>query len=93
MTVLGVFFLTVMIFPVYWMVNSSLQAGSGAATGDFFPIHATLDGYATAISEQGRNFVTSLVIALGTVVLTLVIATPAGPASAPPAPRCSSWCC
>ncbi|MEV5497321.1 carbohydrate ABC transporter permease [Nonomuraea fuscirosea] len=77
MTVLGVFFLTVMIFPVYWMVNSSLQAGSGAATSDFFPVHATFEGYATALTEQGGNFVTSLLIALGTVALTLVIATPA----------------
>ncbi|MFI6732455.1 carbohydrate ABC transporter permease [Nonomuraea sp. NPDC050451] len=77
MTVLGVVFLAVMIFPVYWMVNSSLQASSGAATTDFFPIHLTFSGYATAISEQGPNFVTSLTIALGTVVLTLLVAAPA----------------
>ncbi|MEV4569047.1 carbohydrate ABC transporter permease [Nonomuraea sp. NPDC049419] len=77
MTVLGVVFLAVMIFPVYWMVNTSLQAASGAAAADFFPVHPDLSGYATAVTEQGRNFVTSLVIALGTVVLTLAIATPA----------------
>ncbi|MET7328190.1 carbohydrate ABC transporter permease [Nonomuraea sp. NPDC005650] len=78
MTVLGVLFLAVMIFPVYWMVNSSLQSSSGAATTDFLPIHLTFSGYATAISEQGPNFVTSLTIALGTVVLTLLVAAPAG---------------
>ncbi|QFY10486.1 ABC transporter permease subunit [Nonomuraea phyllanthi] len=77
MTMLGVLFLTVMIFPVYWMVNSSLQADLGAAATAFFPVHPTLDGYATAIADQGRNFLTSLTIALGTVALTLVLATPA----------------
>ncbi|GAA2846967.1 carbohydrate ABC transporter permease [Nonomuraea rubra] len=77
MTALGVLFLAVMLFPVYWMVNSSLQSSSGATTRDWFPLDATLSGYAKAITEQGQNFVTSLLIALGTVVLTLVIATPA----------------
>ncbi|AQZ69626.1 Possible alpha-xyloside ABC transporter, ATP-binding component [[Actinomadura] parvosata subsp. kistnae] len=77
MTALGVLFLAVMLFPVYWMVNSSLQSSSGATTRDWLPLDATLSGYAKAISEQGQNFVTSLLIALGTVVLTLVVATPA----------------
>ncbi|MEV5325113.1 carbohydrate ABC transporter permease [Nonomuraea fastidiosa] len=77
MTMLGVLFLAVMIFPVYWMVNTSLQAASGAAAADFFPVRPDLSGYVTAVTEQGRNFVTSLVIALGTVVLTLAVATPA----------------
>ncbi|MGR6915678.1 carbohydrate ABC transporter permease [[Actinomadura] parvosata] len=77
MTALGVLFLAVMLFPVYWMVNSSLQSSSGATTRDWLPLDATLSGYAKAISEQGQNFVTSLLIALGTVVLTLIVATPA----------------
>ncbi|MDP4501677.1 carbohydrate ABC transporter permease [Nonomuraea turcica] len=77
MTVLGIFFLAVMIFPVYWMLNSSLQADSGAASTEFLPLNATFSGYAQALEEQGPNFVTSLIVALGTVVLTLVIATPA----------------
>lgn len=77
MTVLGVLFLAVMIFPVYWMVNSSLQANAGAATTAWFPLQPTLDGYATALKQQGGNLVTSTIIALSTVVLTIVIATPA----------------
>ncbi|GAA2206513.1 carbohydrate ABC transporter permease [Nonomuraea monospora] len=77
MTALGVLFLAVMLFPVYWMLNSSLQSSSGATTRDWLPLHATFSGYAKAITEQGQNFVTSLLIALGTVVLTLVVATPA----------------
>ncbi|UBU11287.1 carbohydrate ABC transporter permease [Nonomuraea gerenzanensis] len=77
LTALGVLFLAVMLFPVYWMVNSSLQSSSGATTRDWFPLDATFSGYEKAITEQGPNFVTSLLIALGTVVLTLIIATPA----------------
>lgn len=77
MTVLGVVFLVIMIFPVYWMVNSSLQANSGAATTTWLPLHPTFDGYATAIQQQGQNFVTSLIVSIGTVMLTIAIATPA----------------
>jgi multiple sugar transport system permease protein len=77
MTVLGVVFLAVMIFPVYWMVNSSLQANAGAATTAWFPLQPTIDGYVTAIKQQGGNLVTSTIIALSTVVLTIAIATPA----------------
>jgi multiple sugar transport system permease protein len=77
MTVLGVLFLAVMIFPVYWMINSSLQANAGAATTAWLPLQPTLDGYVTALKEQGGNLVTSTIIALSTVVLTIAIATPA----------------
>lgn len=77
MTVLGILFLAVMIFPVYWMINSSLQATAGAASTAWFPFAPTLDGYATALQQQGQNFVTSIIVALGTVVVTVLIATPA----------------
>jgi multiple sugar transport system permease protein len=76
-TVVGLVFLAVMIFPIYWMVNSSLQSGGTAISATFFPTHPTFDGYATAISQQGGNIVTSLVISLGTVVLSLAISAPA----------------
>ena len=77
MTVLGVIFLALMIFPVYWMVNSSLQAAAGAATMTWFPTSPTLDGYVTAFQQQGQNFLTSMIVSLGTVVVTLLFATPA----------------
>ncbi|MCL2514762.1 MAG: carbohydrate ABC transporter permease [Microbacteriaceae bacterium] len=77
LTVLGIVFLAIMVFPVYWMVNSSLQSNAGAANTDWLPIHPTLAGYAAAISQQGANLVTSLVISLGSVLLTLLVATPA----------------
>jgi len=66
-----------MLFPVYWMVNISLQPAGSAIEADWFPFQAQFGGYAQALADQGRNLVTSLVIALGSVVLSLVIATPA----------------
>jgi multiple sugar transport system permease protein len=77
MTVLGVLFLAVMIFPVYWMVNSSLQANAGAATIAWFPFQPTFAGYIAAFQQQIQNFLSSMVISLGTVVVTLLFATPA----------------
>jgi len=77
MTVLGILFLAIMVFPVYWMINSSLQANSGAASTDWFPIHPTLDGYRAALQQQGANLATSLIISVSAVVLTIVVATPA----------------
>ncbi|MGN8026537.1 carbohydrate ABC transporter permease [Microbacterium sp. 22242] len=77
MSVLGVLFLAIMIFPVYWMVNSSLQANTGAATTTWLPWNPTFQGYLTAFQQQGQNFVTSLIISLSTVALTIAIATPA----------------
>ncbi|MGN6741874.1 MAG: carbohydrate ABC transporter permease, partial [Amnibacterium sp.] len=77
MSALGVLFLAVMIFPVYWMVNSSLQANAGAATTTWFPFQPTFEGYVAAIQQQGQNFLSSMVISLGTVVVTLLFATPA----------------
>lgn len=77
MTVIGLVFLGVMLFPVYWMVNSSLQNVSGAATMSWFPSSPVLGNYLTAFQQQGRNFMTSMVIAFGSVLLTLLVATPA----------------
>ena len=76
-TVLGVVFLAIMLFPVYWMVNASLQPGGDALDSGWFPLHPDLTGYRTALSEQGAHLLTSLVIAVGSVVFSLIIATPA----------------
>ncbi len=95
-TILGIVFLAIMIFPVYWMVNTSLQATSGAATATWFPWNPTFAGYQAAFAQQGQNFVSSMIIGLGTVVLTLVIATPAAyglAASGCAARRRSCSCC
>jgi multiple sugar transport system permease protein len=76
-TLVGVLVLAVMLFPVYWMVNVSLQPSGSAVGTPWFPFQLSFDGYATAVREQGGHLATSLVVALGSVVFSLLIATPA----------------
>ncbi|MEV6591039.1 carbohydrate ABC transporter permease [Streptomyces acidicola] len=76
-TIIGIVLLGLMLFPVYWMVNVSLQPAGSALPGSWFPFHPDFSGYATAIRDQGRNLVTSLVVALGSVLVSLALAAPA----------------
>lgn len=76
-TALGVVFLGIMLFPVYWMINASLQPSGNTLTADIFPFNPSFAGYEKALADQGGNLVTSLVISLGTVVLSLAVAAPA----------------
>jgi multiple sugar transport system permease protein len=76
-TAIGVLILAVMLFPLYWMLNVSLQSSGSAVGTPWIPLELSFDGYATALREQGRNLLTSLVVALGTVLVSLLIATPA----------------
>jgi multiple sugar transport system permease protein len=77
MTALGVLILVFMLFPVYWMFNVSLQGGSMAASSTIFPFQPDFFGYEKAIEQQTGNLVTSIIVSLGTVLLTLLISTPA----------------
>ncbi|MGT2463668.1 carbohydrate ABC transporter permease [Sinomonas atrocyanea] len=76
-TALGVVFLAIMLFPVYWMVNASLQPNGTTVQAAWIPLHPDFSGYATAIAQQGQNLGTSLAVALGSVALSLSIAAPA----------------
>lgn len=63
------------LFPVYWMLNSSLDARAGH-TSSFWPAEPTLDRYVFVLTEGGfgtflRN---SLLVALGTVLVSSVLA-------------------
>ena len=78
-TLLGILVVAVLLFPLYWMVNASLQP-SGALLKpdpDFFPVGGTLDGYRKAVATQGPNLLSSIVVALGTVLVSLAVAAPA----------------
>ena len=76
-TALGLLFLSIMLFPVYWMVNASLQPGVSTADLRVLPLHPGLDGYREAFAGQGGNLVISLVVSLGAVAVCLLVATPA----------------
>lgn len=74
---LGFLFLAIMLFPVYWMVNTSLQPNGTTLPATWFPIKLDFSGYAMALAGQGRNLTTSLIVSLGTVGVSLMIAAPA----------------
>jgi len=77
-TILGVAILAVLLFPLYWMLNTSLQPNqAGGVKTPWFPIHPSLHGYTQAFHDQGGPLLTSLVIALGCVAFSLLIAAPA----------------
>jgi multiple sugar transport system permease protein len=76
-TLIGVLILAVFLFPVYWMLNVSLQHSSGAVATPWLPTDLSLHGYSKALHDQGGHLLTSLVIALGTVGFSLLVAAPA----------------
>jgi multiple sugar transport system permease protein len=90
-TVVAVVLLGVMLFPVYWMLNISLQSSGGVLITSIIPRHPSLSGYQAAFRDQGGNLVTSLLIATGTVVLSLLIVTPCAYALAQFRFRWISW--
>jgi multiple sugar transport system permease protein len=88
-TAVGVLLTAVMLFPVYWMVNVSLTPADRMRKSppDFFPTAPAVDGYVRVLREQLPYFATSLLVAFGTVVVTLALAAPAAYSLAKLRPR------
>ncbi|MBX7554354.1 carbohydrate ABC transporter permease [Streptomyces sp. NPDC004232] len=88
-TTVGLLLTAIMLFPVYWMLNVSLTRDQDMRKSppDLLPVQATLSGYRTVLDEQLPYLGTSLVIGLGTVVLTVALSAPAGYALAKLRPR------
>ncbi|MFI6345404.1 carbohydrate ABC transporter permease [Streptomyces sp. NPDC050560] len=76
-TAVAVVILVVLLFPLYWMVNIALQPGESLAATDWFPVSPGWDNFHRALSSQGGSLGTSLLVALGAVVVCLVLAAPA----------------
>ncbi|MFC9536127.1 MULTISPECIES: carbohydrate ABC transporter permease [unclassified Streptomyces] len=77
-TVIALVIVGVLLFPLYWMVNASLQPGHALLSipPKWFPTDPTLDGYRAAFDTQGRHLVISLFVACGNVLITLALAAP-----------------
>ncbi|MGW3108876.1 carbohydrate ABC transporter permease [Streptomyces sp. NPDC001100] len=88
-TTIGLLLTALMLFPVYWMLNVSLtpQQDMRKSPPDLFPLHPTFEGYRAVLDDQLPYLGTSLLIGIGTVALTLVIAAPAGYSLAKLRPR------
>jgi multiple sugar transport system permease protein len=88
-TAVGVVLTGIMLFPVYWMINVSFTKDTDmrASPPHLFPVDATLEGYRAVLDQQLPYLGTSLLIGLGTVLLTVVLAAPAGYSLAKLRPR------
>ena len=75
-TAIGVVLTAVMLFPVYWMVNVSLTPREDIRDGDLVPHHPTLEHYAVVLQDQLPHLATSMLVGLGTVLVTLLISAP-----------------
>lgn len=68
----------VVIFPFYWMVNTSLKPSSEifVSPPTFASPNWSFDAYATVLTERpvARYFINSLVVALGTTALSVTLA-------------------
>lgn len=77
--------LVFLLFPLYAVVVASFETNSqlfGASTYSFFPSVWTLSNYSAVLSQQGGHVLSSLIIGVGTTVLTLAVAVPAAHALA-----------
>jgi multiple sugar transport system permease protein len=79
-TAIALLLTAIMLFPVYWMLNNSLTRDEDMrrTPPSFFPAHPTLEGYRAVLDQQLPYLGTSLLVGLGTVLLTVAIAAPAG---------------
>jgi multiple sugar transport system permease protein len=92
LTAIGVLLTAVMLFPVYWMINVSLTQTSNMRKSppNLIPIDGTLAGYTVVLRQQLPYLGASLLIGIGTVLVTLVLAAPAGYSLAKLRPRAGS---
>ncbi|MGW4644276.1 carbohydrate ABC transporter permease [Sphaerisporangium sp. NPDC004334] len=88
-TAAGLLLTAVMLFPVYWMINVSFtrEQDMRKSPPNWLPINGTLDGYRAVLDQQLPYLGISLVVGLGTVALTLLVAAPAGYSLAKLRPR------
>jgi multiple sugar transport system permease protein len=78
-TLIGLILTALMLFPVYWMVANSFETTQGIfrIPVSVVPPAITLAPYITVWQTQLPHLATSLIVALGTALLSIVIATPA----------------
>lgn len=81
-TVVGAVLVTLYLFPAYWMVATSLKSARDifAVPPRLVPIPPVFDAYVSAVIDNPaviRAVTNSAIISVGTVIVTLLLATPA----------------
>jgi len=75
---IALFAAVIALFPFYWMLNTSLKPASEVFVSPptFVSAHWTLDAYANLFATRsiGRYFVNSLVVAIGSTLLSVFLA-------------------
>jgi multiple sugar transport system permease protein len=76
--IVGILLTAIMLFPLYWMLVNSLETTQEmfSIPAPLVPTTITLAPYATVLQTQLPHLLTSLIVAIGTVILSLIIATP-----------------
>jgi multiple sugar transport system permease protein len=76
--VFGIAVTMLMLFPVYWMVANSFETNRQifSIPVAVVPTQLTFSSYATVWHTQLTHLVTSLIVALGTALVSIAIATP-----------------
>jgi ABC-type glycerol-3-phosphate transport system permease component len=87
----GLFYLAVLIvvvialFPFYWILRTSLESNSQAAAGvggqnGIIPAHLSGSAYASVFSQQHflTPLVNSIIVSLGTTIVTIIVGSLAG---------------
>ncbi|CAN5555587.1 carbohydrate ABC transporter permease [soil metagenome] len=81
-TAIGVAIVMIYLFPVYWMVATSLKSPADifASPPKFIPWPPDFSAYREAVIDNSvvhRAMLSSIIISLGVMVMTLALATPA----------------
>jgi ABC-type glycerol-3-phosphate transport system permease component len=75
-------FVVVSLFPFYWIVITALktQPEISAGTAGLFPAHLTWSSFSTILTQAtfARSLLNSVIVALSTTILTVIIASLAG---------------
>ncbi|BDZ44535.1 carbohydrate ABC transporter permease [Naasia aerilata] len=87
LTAIGIVLVGLFIFPLYWMITTSVKTPDElfASPPTWVPTHLDLDNYAITVfgnAQMMRSLGNSVLISVGTTVLTLLLATPAAYAMA-----------
>ncbi len=75
----AIFALLIMLFPVYALLVGSFESTQTLFSGTYYllPHDATLDNFRMVFQAQTGHIVTSLIVGVGTAVLSLAVAVPA----------------
>ncbi|HET8845397.1 MAG TPA: carbohydrate ABC transporter permease [Ktedonobacteraceae bacterium] len=78
-TIIGVLLTALMLFPLYWMLINSFETTQEMfqIPVSLFPTHLTIDPYISVFQTQLPHLGTSLLVAAGAALISILIATPA----------------